>query len=86
MGPVPHKHQIDRIDNNLGYTPHNCRWVTSKTNNRNRRNNRVFTFNGKTQCVAAWAEEYHMSYSKLYGRICLNGMSMKKALEVDHSK
>lgn len=30
--------QIDRIDNNKGYNPDNCRWVDRKTNMRNRRN------------------------------------------------
>lgn len=29
--------EIDRIDNNLGYFPDNCRWVTHKENMQNRR-------------------------------------------------
>lgn len=28
---------IDRINNNKGYSPENCRWVSKKDNNRNRR-------------------------------------------------
>lgn len=33
--------QIDRIDNSKGYSPENCRWVTSRQNNRNRSNNKL---------------------------------------------
>jgi len=47
---------IDRIDNNKGYSPDNCRWVNMKTQARNRRNNRLITYNGETHCVAEWAE------------------------------
>lgn len=30
---------IDRIDNTKGYSPQNCRWLTAKESNRNKRNN-----------------------------------------------
>ena len=32
---------LDRIDNNKGYSPDNCRWVTMSVQNRNKRNNRL---------------------------------------------
>ncbi len=57
MGPRPSsKHSIERKENSGDYTPDNCRWATSKEQNRNRRNNRLITFNNETRCLQEWAE------------------------------
>lgn len=41
--------QIDRKDNNKGYSPENCRWVTSEVNNNNRHNTFIVLYNGKKE-------------------------------------
>lgn len=46
---------IDRIDNDKGYYPGNCRWVDRLAQNNNRRDNRKLTLNGVTHNLSQWA-------------------------------
>lgn len=56
MGPRPSAaHSIDRIDNNRGYTPSNCRWVTIRVQANNTRWNRRIMVKGRTATIAEWA-------------------------------
>lgn len=59
MGPKPSpKHELDRRDNDKGYSPENCRWVTRSVNDRNRRSNRMVTYLGETQPLVYWCERF----------------------------
>lgn len=60
---------IDRIDNSKGYSPDNCKWSTMKEQERNRSYAKLITYNGKTQCVTAWAEELGISRGTVYKKI-----------------
>lgn len=81
MGEPPSKyHSIDRINNNDGYYKENCRWATNKEQQRNTRKNYLMTLNGKTQCLAAWAEEYNINYNLLWQRVYKQKWSVGKAL------
>lgn len=71
---------IDRIDNNKGYSPDNCRWVDRKTQNRNKRNNRNYTINGETHCLMEWCEILGIKYRTVQDRIC-RGLTIKEALK-----
>lgn len=66
--------QLDRIDNNKGYSPDNCRFVTAKENNRNRRKSKFITINGKTKSVAEWCEIIGVSPYTVYWWIREKGM------------
>jgi len=79
MGDCPPRMTIDRIDTTGNYTPKNCRWVTIAQQQRNRRNNRLVTHDGRTQCLAAWAEETGLPQSTLNNRLRL-GWTVERAL------
>lgn len=71
---------IDRIDNNKGYCPENCHWVTMKTQQNNRRSNRLITYKGKTQSLADWCRELNLNYDITKCRIRRN-WAIEKAFE-----
>ena len=71
---------IDRIDNSKGYCPENCHWVTMRTQQNNRRSNRLITYKGKTQSLANWCRELNLNYGTIKCRIRRN-WTIEKAFE-----
>jgi len=63
---------LDRIDNNKGYSPDNCRWATLKDQSRNREVTKFVTIGSETKPLSEWLEIYgvdkrifHMRVKKL---------------------
>lgn len=74
---------IDRIDNNKGYSPTNCRWAARKQQNRNTRQNRNITINGKTHCLKDWCKILGLKRSTVSNRINQYNWSIERALELE---
>lgn len=66
-----HGLQIDRIDNYLGYSPENCRFVDSKTNCNNRRNTTYVQYEGKKESLRMLVDrlKIEVEFATIYGRI-----------------
>lgn len=59
---------IDRINNDKGYYPENCRWVTQYTQSRNKRNNIIVTYLGQEMILQDVSNITHIPPSTLYYR------------------
>lgn len=81
VGSKPENSSLDRIDNNLGYSKENCRWVTSREQNRNKRVNRILTLNGETLCLSDWANRIGIHHQTLRNRL-RRGWTLEESLSL----
>jgi hypothetical protein len=80
MPPRPSEHHtLERVKNEEGYSPSNCRWATNKEQSRNRRNNRFMVFEGKRFSLVEWAEITGINAKAISHRLCL-GWSIERTL------
>lgn len=75
--------ELDRENNNDGYFPDNCRWVTSEINNNNKRSNKFFEYKGEWLTLPQISKrEKWIGFPTLYRRVNGNGLTIKEALSI----
>lgn len=80
MGPRPSRlYSIERKENSLGYEPGNCRWATDAEQRRNRSDNRVLTFAGRSMVLEDWAPVVGILAGTIWERL-RSGLSVERAL------
>lgn len=69
MGVRPAGKSLDRIDNNLGYSPDNCRWATKSEQASNKRNNRIINYLGKPMLLKDIAQITGIHFTLIIKRL-----------------
>lgn len=71
---------IERIDRAKGYSPENCKWVYSYSEqSRNRSTNRLIEWNGQIKSMLEWCEILKIDRQTLKSRLDLYGWSIERA-------
>lgn len=70
MGKKPSPElSLERVDNNLGYSPENCKWATRREQANNLRTSFKITIGDETKTVSQWATESGNNKVAIRGRI-----------------
>jgi hypothetical protein len=74
VGPRPSpKHSLDRVNNNVGYQPGNCRWALCREQNTNKRNSVLVMIDGEMVPIVIAAESLGVNTRTAWGRFVAAG-------------
>lgn len=80
MGPQPRGGLLERVDNDRGYSPGNCRWASRQEQNSNRRNCIYVTRNGERVTLKEASRRAGLRYRQVHKRISEYGWTVHRAL------
>ena len=72
---------VDRIDNNKGYSPENCRIVDLKVQSNNRRSNLWIEHNGERKTLAQWRDFFHLTQGQAHYYFVEKKMSIQEFID-----
>lgn len=82
MGKRPHGYTLDRVDNDKGYGPGNCRWASMSEQQNNKRTNINLEWEGLTKTISEWSRYLGIHKSTIHGRY-VSGMDVGRVLSGD---
>ena len=85
MGVKPNGTSIERIDNNKGYCPENCKWATDEEQRSNKSGSRYFKIDDTVLNLKGWSLLCGIPSDILHGRVYSQGLSMKEAINKPYS-
>lgn len=81
MGNPPGpRYSVERVDNDKGYEPGNCKWLPMVDQWRNRSTTKLWDFEGEKKSLREIAESRGMCAATLRHRIRVQGMSLEQAV------
>lgn len=86
MGKRPGKgFSIERIDNDRGYGPDNCRWATHREQMNNTRRNKKLEWNGVTRTYSQWERQLGLCHGTVHRRVSA-GWNVERILTTPHGR
>lgn len=73
---------IDRIDNDKGYSPENCRWVIPYDQCRNLKRNVWIEYKGENKLLMDWLSELNMTRGKYNNIVWKNKKTPQEAFDI----
>lgn len=85
MGERPEGMSLERIDNDQGYSPENCKWASRIEQANNKRNSVFVDYNGERMTTAQWARKLGYEVHTVAWRL-RQGWSVRDAITIKPSR